>query len=138
MPEGAGRSPPDLTDPTQQEKIIARLEEEGVDVSEVRTLLQNGDTEAVRAWLKAHKPEIPAGSARSPPDLSDATRQERIITRLEQQGVDVTEVKSGLQNGDTTAVKAWLENYVHSHEGEMPFRNHPGETPCLGRTGTSQ
>jgi DNA-binding transcriptional MerR regulator len=133
-PEGAGRSPPDLTNPTSQEKIITRLEERGVDVTEVKTLLQNGDTEAVTAWLEAHRPE---GSGRSPPDLSDPVQEQKIIDRLEEQGVDVSEVETDLQEGDTTAVQTWLESYLHSHEGEMGFHHHSG-SPAVIQSGTSE
>ena len=42
-----------------------------------------------------------------------------MITHLEQQGVDVTEVKTLLQNGDTDAVKAWLDAYREAHKGQM-------------------
>jgi hypothetical protein len=137
-PEGAGRSPPDLTDPTSQEKIITRLEERGVDVTEVKTALQNGDTEAVQAWLETHRPERPEGSGRSPPDLTDPVQEQKIIDRLEEQGVDVSEVETDLQNGDTTAVQAWLESYLHSHEGEMGFHHPHGGLPSVSQSSTTE
>jgi DNA-binding transcriptional MerR regulator len=137
-PEVAGRSPPDLTDPTQQEKMIARLEEKGVDVTEARTALQNGDTEAVKTWLEANRPAKPEGAGRSPPDLTDPVQEQRIIDRLDEQGVDVTEVEADLQNGDTTAVQAWLETYMHSHEGEMGFHHPPAEPPAVSEAGTGE
>jgi hypothetical protein len=120
------------------EAIINTLEQEGVDVTEVRTFLQNGDTDAVRAWLEAHRPTMPDGSPRSPPDLTDSTRQQEIITRLEEEGVDVSDVKASLQTGDITAVQAWLETYLHSHEGEMAFHRPPAEPPAVGRMGTGE
>jgi len=115
------------------EGIINSLEEQGVDVTEVKTLLQNGDTAAVKAWLETHNPAMPDESARSPPDLTDPTQQEKIITRLEEKGVDVTEAEAELESGDTSAVRVWLDNYFHAHEGEMPFHHPRGEPP----TGTS-
>jgi DNA-binding transcriptional MerR regulator len=133
-PDASGRSPPDLTDPTKQQEIITRLEERGVDITEVKTLLQNGDTEAVTAWLEAHRPE---GSGRSPPDLSDPVQEQKIIDKIGEQGVDVSEVETDLQNGDTTAVQAWLESYLHSHEGEMGFHHHSG-SPAVIQSGTSE
>ena len=42
-----------------------------------------------------------------------------MIDRLEQQGVDVTEVREALQNGNTEAVKAWLEAYHDAHPDDM-------------------
>jgi hypothetical protein len=112
------------------EAILDALESKGVDVTQVRASLQNGDTDAVKAWLEnyfqSNKPAMPDGSGRSPPDLTDPTQQEKTISRLEEQGVDVTEVRTEVQNGDTAAVTAWLENYVYAHEGEMPYC-HPEE-----------
>jgi type IV pilus biogenesis protein CpaD/CtpE len=141
MPDGSARAPPDLTDPTQHEKFISRLEDQGVDVTEVKTLLQNGDTDAVKAWLEnyfqSNKPAMPDGSARSPPDLTNATQQQEIITRLEEKGVDVTEAEAELESGDTSAVRVWLDNYFHAHEGEMPYDHPWGEPPTEIPSGTS-
>ena len=135
------RSVPDLTNSTQQQRILTKLEAEGVDVTEAKTALQNGDTSAVQTWLEAyfqaHRQERPDGSGRSPPDLTNSTRQQQIVTRLEEQGVDVTEVEADLQNGDTTAVQTWLETYLHSHEGEMSFHHHFGEHPVMSQTDIS-
>jgi hypothetical protein len=44
---------------------------------------------------------------------------DEMITHLEKQGVDVTEVKTLLQNGDTAAVKAWLDAYRDTHKDQM-------------------
>jgi hypothetical protein len=134
-PEGSARSNPDLTNPTQQQEIITRLGEKGVDITEVKADAQSGDSAAVQAWLEnyfqTHRPRGPEGSAPSTPDLTNATQQQEIITRLEEKGVDVTEAQADLQSGDTLAVKTWLESYVHSHEGEMPFHHHAGEIPGM-------
>jgi DNA-binding transcriptional MerR regulator len=142
MPDGSVHSPPDLTNATQQEKFISRLDEQGVDVTDVKALLQKGDTDAVKAWLEAYfqssRPAMPDGSLHSPPDLTNTTQQQEIITRLEDRGVNVTEVKTELQASDTEAVKAWLESYAHAHEGDMPFRHHPGGAGPVNQIGTGQ
>ncbi|MDD1669690.1 MAG: hypothetical protein LUO97_07815 [Methanomicrobiales archaeon] len=92
----------------------------------------------MKAWLEAHKPARPDRSARSPPDLSDPPQQQKIITRLEEQGVVVNEVEAEIQSGDSTAVKTWLETYLQAHEGEMPFHHHSGEAPPVGSADTGQ
>ena len=123
------------------ESIISELEQQGVDVTEVKTLLQNGDTDAVKAWLdnyfQSNKPAMPDGSGHSPPDLTNATQQQEIITRLEEKGVDVTEAEAELESGDTSAVRTWLDNYFHAHEGEMPSHHPCGEPPTEIPSGTS-
>ncbi len=97
------------------EKIIERLEQQGVDVTEVKTALRNGDTSAVKAWFDsyhdAHKDQMPNSTSRPGP--------EKFIERLEQQGVDVTEVKTALRNGDTATVKAWFDTYRNAHKDQM-------------------
>jgi hypothetical protein len=123
------------------EDLISSLEEQGVDVTEVKTLLQDGDSEAVKAWLEnylqAHRPAMAAGPGHPPPDATDPPRQEKIIARLEDAGVDVSEARADLKAGDTEAVKIWLENYLHAHEGEMPFHRPQGEAlpGCQTETG---
>jgi hypothetical protein len=137
-PEGAGRSPPDMTDPARQQEILTRLEERGVDVTGLKTAFQNGDTDAVKAWLEAHRPASPGGAGRSPPDLSDPVQEQKIIDRLEERGVDITEVEAELQSGDTTAVRTWLETYLHSHEGELGFHHPHGESLVVSGAGSSE
>jgi DNA-binding transcriptional MerR regulator len=136
-PDGTGRAPPDLSDPVKLQEIITRLEEKGVDVTGLKTAFQDGDTEAVKAWLEAHRPAKPEGAGRSPPDLSDPVQEQKIIDRLEERGVDITEVEADLQAGDTTAVQTWLETYLHSHEGEMGFHHPPAESPVMSGAGTT-
>jgi hypothetical protein len=42
-------------------------------------------------------------------DLTNATVQQQIITRYEQQGVDVTALETAFRSGDTATAKAWIE-----------------------------
>jgi len=43
------------------------------------------------------------------PELTNTTVQQQLITRYEQQGVDVTALQTAFRNGDTAAAKSWLE-----------------------------
>ena len=103
---------------------IDSLGKKGVDVSEMKADVQGGDTAAPKARNENHlqtgRPEKPEGSVPSP-DLTNSTQQQEIITKLEEKGVGVAEPQADLQNGDTGAVKIWLETYLHAHEGEMPL-----------------
>jgi len=104
--------------------IITHLEQGGVDVTEVKTALANGNTEAVTTWLKnhfeTHRGEMGKGNGRHGFDMTNTTQQQQILSRLEQQGVDVTELKTALKNGNTNAAKIWLDTYIQSHKHEMP------------------
>ena len=62
---------------------------------------------------------------------------EDVISHLEEKGVDVTEPEAEHENGDTSAVQVWLDNYIHAHEGEMPFHHPCGEPPTQIPQGTS-
>ena len=58
---------------------------------------------------------------------------EKMIERLEQQGFDVTGAKTALQNGDTTAVREWLQSYREAHPDLFPARSEgAGKGPMTG------
>ena len=88
--------------PFSAEQMIARLEEKGIDVTEVKAALANGDTDAVKEWFATQgRPD--RGAMNGTPDFA------ALIAHLEEKGIDVTEVKAALANGDTDAVKEWLD-----------------------------
>ena len=126
MGMGNGRHGMDLSNTTQQQQIVTRLEQEGVDVTELKTLLENGNTDAAKTWLDSyrqeHKPAMgmEMGNGRHGMDLSNSTQQQQIVTRLEQEGVDVTELKTLLQDGNTDAAKTWLDTYFQNHQPTKP------------------
>ena len=113
------RPSPDL------EAVITRLEQHGVDVSEAKTALQNGDTGAVKVWLEAYRQTQKNTMAQGTGHFGP----EKIIGLLEQQGVDVTEVKAALQNHDTASVKAWLDAYLKAHP-DAKVACHPVNHPA--------
>jgi hypothetical protein len=88
--------------PFSPEQMITRLEAKGIDVTEVKAALANGDTDAVKAWL-ANQGRPDRNLDKGTPDVA------ALITRLEAKGIDVTGVKAALANGDTDAVKAWFD-----------------------------
>ena len=103
---------------------ITHLKQSGVDVTGVKNALANGDTEAVTTWLKnhfeTHRAEMGKENGRHGFDMTNTTRQQQILSRLEQQGVDVSGLKTALQNGNTDAAKTWLDTYMQSHKPDMP------------------
>jgi len=112
------------------EDMITHIEQQGVDISEVRTALQNGDNEAVKSWLDAYREEN-KGDMQA---REDRPGPEKFIERLEQQGVDVSEVRTALQNGDNEAVKSWLDAYREEHSDQMkPAHQMGNSTPGRGQ-----
>ena len=131
--QGTGHQRFDLNNVTQQQETITRLEERGVDVTEVQADLQNGDSAAVKAWLEnyfqSHGPET-AGK-------NGTGRLQLIINNLEKKGVDVSTVKTNLQNGDITSVHTWLKSYFDAHKEEMPLSHHTRHPRPASPAGTS-
>ena len=52
-------------------------------------------------------------------DLTNATFQQQLITRYEQQGINVTTLQTAFQNNDTAAAKSWLA----AHRPSRPIAN---------------
>ena len=105
--------------------IIDKLEQQGVDVSAARTAIQNGDMAALKSWLDAYRDANPRNQTAN----QDRPVPGDIIDKLEQQGVDVSAAKTAIQNGDTAALKSWLEQFRASHTGEIRG-NKTGGRPC--------
>jgi hypothetical protein len=98
-----------------QSQIIEHLAQQGVDVSVPQTALRNGDTAAVKTWLDAYQHTNPRNESdnRAVPDPG------KLLERLSKQGVDVSTMETALQNGDTNALKTWLDAFRASHMNEM-------------------
>jgi len=101
--------------------MINMLEQKGVDVSQVKTALQNGDTAAVKAWFDSHRP---AHNDQFGNSTQQQQKLQTLISTIEQEGVDVSQVKTALQNGDTATVKAWLDSHRPAHNDSMPAGHH--------------
>jgi DNA-binding transcriptional MerR regulator len=53
-----------------------------------------------------------------------ATMTSSFITRLQNQGVDVSTIQTALQNNDTATVNSWLKSYFESHKGSFGNTTH--------------
>ncbi len=96
-----GKAGDKIGQPFSAEQMILHLEENGIDVTEVKAALANGDTDAVKEWFaKQGRPD--RNPDKETPDFAAH------IARFEENGIDVTEVKAALANGDTDAVKEWF------------------------------
>jgi len=132
--QGSGHQHFDLTNATQQQEIVTKLGERGVDVTEVQADIQKGDNAAAKAWLETYfhtrRPETPGKNGNE--------RLQLIVNSLEKKGVDVSSVKASLQNGDTSSVKAWLKSYFEAHKGELPVVHRPKHASAASHIGTNQ
>ena len=118
-----GSKPPVNT--TQQaerfQTMITKLGQQGVDINQVQADLTAGNTEAVKTWFGTYLQNHPmtfANRTGSKPPVNTTQQAERfqtMITKLGQQGVDITQVQADLTAGNTDAVKAWFQTYRKDH-----------------------
>jgi len=100
--------------------IITTLSQKGVDVSKALADLAAGNTTgAMKDLLASH--------AFHPGTISNSTQQaarlQAIVTRLAQQGVDVTEVQADLTAGNVNAAMQWMTAYHKVHPVQAATRN---------------
>jgi len=111
---------------------LDRLEERGYDVSEIRTAIENGDHETARTllqqFMEEHKGELPAGSDDGKRGF-DLTNH---LDRIEDQGYDVSEIRTALENGDHETARTLLQQFMEEHKDELPARPDEG---CRGPLG---
>jgi len=109
----------DLTNTTVQQQILTKLQQKGVDTSGLQTAFQNGDTAAAKTWMQdyfqSHRPVTANSSGHWSLDLTNATVQQQILTKLQQKGVDTSGLQTAFQNSDTAAAKTWMQDYFQSH-----------------------
>ncbi len=62
----------------------------------------------------------------------------KIIDQLEKQGVDVTAARTAIQNGDTAALKSWLEAYRSANpRNQTGNETRPGLTNLVDKLETT-
>ncbi|MGA2121412.1 MAG: hypothetical protein ABSG49_05140 [Methanoregula sp.] len=109
---------PDYTNTTVQQEVLARYAKQGVDTTGLAAAFQSGNMTDMKSWMEAHRPAAPGGAKGSfgkVPDYTNTTVQQKVLDRLDKQGVDTSALKAVFQNGDTAAVKSWFEAYFASH-----------------------
>jgi N-acyl-L-homoserine lactone synthetase len=118
---GAAHPGFDMTNVTMQQQMITRFQQQGVDVTGLQAAFQSGDMTAVKTWMEAHRPNQPLGNNTDGLhrgfDLTNATMQQQMIARFQQQGVDVTGLQAAFQSGDMTAVRTWMEAHRPAQTG---------------------
>jgi hypothetical protein len=94
---------------------------------------EKGVTMSARNWSGTNRTPHNGGMEKN------ATRcnTTAIISGLEQKGVDISAIKTALQNGDITTVTTWLKSYFQTHLNELAPRHaawgHRNITSLQGR-----
>jgi len=105
----------DMTNTTFQQEMLTRLQEQGVDVTGLQAAFQTGNMEGVREWMKEHRPasagNAPEDKGRQGFDMTNTTFQQEMLTRLQEQGVDVTGLQAAFQTGNMEGVREWIKEH---------------------------
>jgi hypothetical protein len=92
--------------------LITTLSQKGVNVSKALADLAAGNTTGAMKDLMALHGDHPGMKVNS---TQQAARLQAGITKLGQQGVDVTEVQADLTSGNVTAALQWMAAYHKAH-----------------------
>jgi hypothetical protein len=106
--------------------------ERGGNLSAIKTAF-HGDMAAGANWSGTRLPPHNGGMAKNATRCNATT----IISDLEKKGVDISAVKTALQNGDITTVTTWLKSNFNTDRNEPAPRNatrgHRNSTGLQGR-----
>jgi hypothetical protein len=107
-----------------RERMLNDLELKGVNTSEIKAAIANGDRDKVRSLMESYRDSFPKpdkngtpGNMGTPPDFVNNTEfQNKMISDLETAGVNTSEIKAAIASGDQAKVRSLME----SHRGKMP------------------
>ncbi|HUH78817.1 MAG TPA: hypothetical protein VLY83_02865 [Methanoregula sp.] len=120
----------------QQERIsaeLARLGQQGIDVSQPQADIAGGNTTAAVQWLMSYYKANPGAfgnQTRPHPVNINSTQQtarlQGFFTKLGQQGVDVTQALADLSTGNLKGAMQWLMGYHQAHPAVFGNMTRPG------------
>ncbi|PKG32076.1 hypothetical protein, partial [Methanoregula sp.] len=88
--KGMGDRGFDMTNTTFQQEMLARLQEQGIDVTGLQAAFESGNMDEVREWMKEHRPVVsgnpPVEKGRQGFDMTNTTFQQEMLARLQEQG----------------------------------------------------
>jgi DNA-binding GntR family transcriptional regulator len=113
---------------------LDHLEEQGYDVSAIRSAVESGDMDTARTlmqqFMEEHRDEFPA-----PPGKED--RMTAHLDHLEEQGYDVSAIRSAVESGDMDTARTLMHQFMEEHRDEFPAP--PGmEKGCRGIPGSER
>ena len=94
----------------RMQEMIEKLQADGVDTIALETALEDGDQEAVRAFMDANRPaDAPEQNGERGNHGMDEERMQEMIEKLQADGVDTTALETALEDGDQEAVRAFMD-----------------------------
>ena len=109
------------------EKMLDRLEEQGYDISSIRTAFASGATDVARTlmqqFMESHKDLMPARNAteKNASGFGSGMMENR-LAQLETKGYDVSAIRAAIDSGDKETARTLMEQFMESHKDELPRR----------------
>ena len=134
---------------TRLQAVLTNLTTQGVDVSQPQADLTAGNVSAAMQWLVAYHQANPGFQLNGPRQHAfNSTRQsgriQSFVTKLGQNGVDVSQVQADLTSGNVNAAMQWMTAYhtanpITAHSGQKGTRTawHGSTTSTQGQQGGS-
>jgi hypothetical protein len=106
---------------------LTKLGQQGVDISQPQADISNGNTTAAMQWLMAYNKANPGAfgnqTRQHPVNATQQTdRLQSVVTKLGQQGVDVTQALTDLSTGNVKGAMQWLMGYNNVHPGTIGIK----------------
>jgi SOS response regulatory protein OraA/RecX len=105
--DGAGRGGM-MQDGNGAQVALEKMQANGVDTTELEAALENGDREAVRAFLQENRP-ADAPAMNEDRSAMNEERMQQMIQKMQANGVDTTALETALENGDREAVHTFMQ-----------------------------
>jgi hypothetical protein len=106
---------------------LDRLEEQGYDVSLIRTAIESGDRETVRTLMQQFMEEHGEELDFPAPPCNGGDRLAGPLDRLEEQGYNVSEIRTAVENGDRETARTLMQQFMDEHDDELKMPTPPGD-----------
>ena len=92
---------------------LQKMAENGIDITDLETALENGDMEAVRAFMQENRPaDAPDGAP-----MMNEEHAQQMIQRMQENGIDTSDLETALENGDMEGVRAFMQENRPDNDG---------------------
>jgi len=102
--------------------FIDHLEEQGIDISTIRTAIENRDNEAASSLIKQLMGEHREKAGRPFPDEETRGISEGHLDRFEMIGIDVSGIRTAIESGDNETASALMKQLMEEHRDEVTPR----------------
>ena len=111
----------------RMQEMIEKLQADGVDTTALETALEDGDQEAIHAFMDENRPaDAPEHNVGGEGHAMNEERMQEMIEKLQADGVDTTALETALEDGDKEAVRAFMDANRPADAPEQGNGSHRG------------